>query len=154
VAVCVQRLGFDAVALTAGTLSIGEVARRTGIRTSAIRFYESAGLLASPPRTNGRRCYGPDVLARLALIATAQRMGFTIHEISTLMHGFEPETPASVRWQALVARKLPEIEEQITRAQEMKRLLEEARQCGCLTLDACARLLGGEGLPKPPTGPP
>jgi hypothetical protein len=79
------------------------------------------------------------VLPRLALIAAAQRMGFTIAEIGTLMHGFDPKTPASARWQVLAARKLPEIEALIARAQGMKQLLEEALQCQCLSLDACAR---------------
>src|SRR5690349_11986056 len=82
-----------------GTLSIGEVARRSGLRTSAIRYYEEAGLLPDPPRANGRRQYDAGVLPRLALIAAAQGMGFTIAEIRTLFHGFEPEMPASHRWQ-------------------------------------------------------
>jgi MerR family redox-sensitive transcriptional activator SoxR len=120
-------------------LTISAVAQRAGVRPSAIRYYESVGLLPPPARVSGRRRYNADVLPRLALIATAQRMGFTIAEIGTLMHGFDPNTPASARWQALAARKLPEIETLIARAQGMKQLLEEALHCQCLTLDACAR---------------
>jgi MerR family redox-sensitive transcriptional activator SoxR len=122
-------------------LSISAVARRAGVRPSALRYYESVGLLEAPARVGGRRRYAADVLPRLALIAAAQQMGFTIAEIATLLHGFSPETPASARWRVLAARKLPEVEALIARAQGMKRLLEEALTCGCLTLDACARTL-------------
>src|SRR5579859_3699063 len=125
-------------------LTIGAVARRAGVRPSAIRYYESMGLLPAPRRVSGRRCYGPEVLPRLTLIAAAQRMGFTIAEISTLLQGFSADTPASARWRALAARKLPEVEALMARAQEMKTLLEEALHCGCLTLDACARVLSAE----------
>jgi MerR family redox-sensitive transcriptional activator SoxR len=111
------------------------------MRPSALRYYESVGLLPAPARVSGRRRYDADVLPRLALIAAAQQMGFTIAEIGTLLHGFSPETPASARWRVLAAQKLPEVEALIARAQGMKRLLEEALTCGCLTLDACARSL-------------
>ncbi len=122
-------------------LLIGAVARRAGLRPSAIRYYESMGLLPAPARAGGRRRYDDDVLPRLALIAAAQQMGFTVAEIGTLLHGFSPDTPASARWRVLAAQKLPEVEALIARAEGMKRLLEEALTCGCLTLDACARAL-------------
>ena len=122
-------------------LSIGAVARRAGIRPSALRYYESVGLLPAPARVSGRRRYADDVLPRLALIAAAQQMGFTVAEIGTLLHGFSPDTPASARWRVLATQKVPEVEALIIRAQGMKRLLEDALTCGCLTLDACARTL-------------
>jgi len=68
-------------------LSIGEVARQAGIRASAIRYYEQAGLLPAPRRRGGQRRYEPDVVDRLALIAFAQQAGFTISEIRTLFRG-------------------------------------------------------------------
>lgn len=123
----------------ANDLTISAVARRAGIRPSAIRYYESVGLLPRPGRVSGRRRYGPDVLPQLALIAAAQQMGFTIVEIGTLLHGFDAATPASERWQVLATGKLLEIDALIARAQSMKQLLEQALCCGCLTLDACAR---------------
>lgn len=121
--------------------SIGEVARQAGLRPSALRYYESVGLLPRPARAGGQRRYGPDVLPRLALIAAAQQMGFTVAEIGTLLHGFDPATTAAARWQVLARRKLPEVQALIARAQGMKLLLEEALECDCLTLDACARML-------------
>jgi hypothetical protein len=66
-------------------------------------------------------------------------MGLTVVEIRTLLHGFHPDTSAC--WRVLAAQKLAEEEALITRAQGMKRLLEEALTCDCLTLDACARTL-------------
>jgi MerR family redox-sensitive transcriptional activator SoxR len=120
-------------------LTISAVARRAGLRPSAIRYYESVGLLPIPARVAGRRRYGDDVLPLLALIAIAQQMGFTIAEIKTLLHGFSPQTPVPARWRTLVAQKLPEVEAHIARAQGMKLLLEEAMECDCLTMEACAR---------------
>jgi len=123
----------------ANALTITAVARRTGLRTSAIRYYESVGLLPAADRVSGRRRYGPDILPRLALIAAGRQMGFTIAEIGVLMYGFDPDTPAAERWQALAARKLVEVEALIARAESMKQLLGSALRCQCLTLDACAR---------------
>ena len=65
-------------------LTISMVACHAGVRPSAIRYYESVDLLPLPRRVSGRRRYGPEVLPRLALIAAAQRMGFTIADIRTL----------------------------------------------------------------------
>jgi len=119
-------------------LTISAVARRAGVRPSAIRYYESVGLVAAPLRVHGRRRYGHDVLSRLTLIAAAQQMGFTIAEIKTLLHGFAPETPVAARWHALAERKLPEVEALIARAHAMKRLIEASLRCGCLSLEECA----------------
>ncbi len=66
-------------------LTIGEVARRAGVRPSALRYYEDAGLLSPPARTGGQRRYEEGVLRRLAVIAAARRMGFTVAEIRTLL---------------------------------------------------------------------
>lgn len=122
-------------------LTITAVAKRAGLRPSAIRYYESVGLLPASDRINGRRRYDEDVLQRLAVIGMAQAMGFTIAEIGTLLHGFSTETPAWARWQTLAHDKLPQIEALIRQAQGMKDLLERSLRCDCLTLDECARLL-------------
>ena len=128
-------------------LTIGEVSRRTGLRPSALRFYESEGLLPPPRRVSGRRRYDASALNRLALIRMAQEAGFTIDEIRTLVTGFPDGTPASTRWQALARRKLSEVEAQIARAETMRRLLLQSLRCGCLDLDECAALgwTGDEG---------
>lgn len=124
-------------------LTIGEVARRAGLRASAIRYYESSGVLPAPRRVNGRRRYDASVLGRLAVIHLAQQAGFTVAEIKGLFADFAPETPAMARWQALATRKLAEVDAVMSRAREMRGVLEECLlQCRCLSLDECARLIG------------
>jgi MerR family redox-sensitive transcriptional activator SoxR len=119
------------------SLSIGEVAARAGIRPSAIRYYESIGLLPEPQRVNQQRRYEPEVLTQLAVVRMAQEAGFTVAEIVTLFHGFEPGIAASERWRALAERKIAEIEALIARAETMRRVLGESLRCNCLTLDEC-----------------
>jgi len=118
-------------------LQIGEVARRAGIRPSAVRYYESIGLLSKPKRVNGRRCYDESILQRLAVLQLAQRAGFTMAEIATLFHGFAPDTPPAARWQVLAQQKMAELDALITRAQQMKKFLASGLQCGCLRLEDC-----------------
>ena len=119
-------------------LTIGEVARRAGLRPSAIRYYEEVGLLPAPRRVSGQRRYEPDVLDYLRFVRIAQEAGFTVAEIRTLVHDGEPEAELSGRWRALAERKLAEVDALIARAQAMKVLLAEGLRCGCLTLEDCA----------------
>jgi MerR family transcriptional regulator, redox-sensitive transcriptional activator SoxR len=122
-------------------LTIGEVARRAGVRASAIRYYEEAGLLEEPERVGGKRRYDEEALRRLALIGGAKRAGFTLGEIRTLLHGFPTGTGAAQRWQALASEKLVEVDEAIAQLRQTRGLLEEALRCECASLDECARLL-------------
>ena len=122
-------------------LAIGEVARRAGIRPSALRYYESVGLLPAPRRVSGRRRYDEGTVQMLKIVQLAQQAGFTITEIQTLLHGFAPDTPPAARWQPLAQRKIAEIDAQIERAWQMKRILETGLNCGCLRLEDCAVVL-------------
>ncbi len=124
---------------TAGSLAIGEVARRAGIRTSAIRYYEQAGLIPAPGRVGGRRRFDHAVLESLDLIRLAQRAGFTIQEVRTLLHGFRQATPASERWRKMAHRKITELSDRIAEAKRMRDLLELLTQCDCETLGECVR---------------
>ena len=119
------------------TLAISEVARKVGLKPSALRYYEQAGVLPTPARVNGRRRYEPDVLTRLAIIQLAQQAGFTLAEIRTLFQGFAPGATPSSRWRTLAETKLPKIDEMILRAQAMRSFLKEGLRCDCLTLEAC-----------------
>ena len=123
-------------------LSIGEIARMADVAPSTIRYYERKRLLPVPERVGGRRRYGPDAVELLRVIELSKTAGFTLHEIERLMHGFDPQTPPSTRWRTLAQDKLREVEAMITRAEQMRVLLQRGVECGCLTLDDC-RLLHG-----------
>lgn len=124
-------------------LSIGQVATRAGIRTSSIRYYESVGVLPEPDRVGGQRRYSPEILTRLGFIDVAQQAGFSLEEIRELLDGSSQEQ-ASDRLQALARRKLPDIEELISRAEAMKVWLQAAGNCQCPSLDICV-LFGDAG---------
>ena len=119
------------------SLAISDVARQAGLKPSALRYYEKAGVLPPPARVNGRRRYEPDVLTRLAIIQLAQQAGFTLSEIRTLFEGFAHGATPSARWRSLAKEKLPEIDEMIRRGQAMHSFLEEGLRCDCLTLEDC-----------------
>ena len=127
-------------------LTIGEVARRAGMRTSAVRYYESIGLLPPPRRASGKhRRYDANVLELLAILRMTQQAGFTLAEMHLLVAGFEASTPASERWQQLAQTKLKEVEAIIAHAQQTKRMLERLLQCGCLHLSECLQAYQSEG---------
>jgi MerR family transcriptional regulator, redox-sensitive transcriptional activator SoxR len=131
-------------------LSIGEVARRAGVATSSIRYYESIGLLAEPEREGGQRRYDEAVLGKLAFIGVAQSAGFKLAEIKELIEGVDDGAAMGGRMRLLSARKLDEVEALLERTKAMKGWLEVARQCGCDTPAECALFPApGEGLPDP-----
>jgi MerR family redox-sensitive transcriptional activator SoxR len=117
-------------------LTIGEVAGRAGVATSAIRYYERVGVLAQPERVSGQRRYGSETVDRLVTIAVAQQAGFSLDEIGELLRGSD-EGKASASLQELARRKLPEVEDLIARAEAMREWLSVAAECGCPTLDVC-----------------
>ena len=121
-------------------LLISEVARQMGLRPSAIRYYEEIGILPSPERRSGRRCYDPTVLHRLAIVQRARQTGFSLREIRQLFFGFSDVIPASGRWRQLSQRKLQELDIQISKTKAMRRLLiKMIERCSCTTLDQCGR---------------
>jgi len=120
-----------------GTMTIGELATRTGLAPSAIRYYERRGLLPAPPRGSGWRRYDTDSLSWLAVIELAKRTGFTLDEIAVLLDAARTESarePAQT-WQQLAAAKLTDIDAQLHRLQQMRALLGEALRCSCLTTE-------------------
>lgn len=119
-----------------GTLPIGEIARRSGFRASAIRYYESIGLMPAPERVGGRRRYEESALQRLAVIAAGQHAGLSLDEIRQLCRADE-QGKVSRRLQQLARRKLPEIEALIARALAVRGWLQEAADCTCPSLEEC-----------------
>jgi MerR family transcriptional regulator, redox-sensitive transcriptional activator SoxR len=125
-------------------MTIGEVAQKVGLAASTLRYWESVGILPPPQRVSGQRRYDERVFQRLAIVRVAQEAGFNVAEIRTLLRGFAREVPPSARWRALASAKLEEIEALITRAQAMKRVLNEGLECECLRLEDCAVLANTE----------
>jgi MerR family redox-sensitive transcriptional activator SoxR len=128
--------------MTEATLRIGEIAGKAGVSVSAIRFYERRGLLPEPERLGGQRRYTDAVVQRLGVIEVAKQAGFSLDEVGVLLTSTDQGAPAHEQVRALAARKLPEVDALIERAQAMRDWLSAADGCGCETLDACA-LFGG-----------
>ena len=120
------------------TLTIGQLAQRFGLKTSAIRYYEANGILPEPARQNGQRRYGPDAVRRMEILDIAKRAGFTLDDARVLLQGSAAGTPAFESLRELATRKLPEVEALIARAEAMRDWLQTATDCSCTSLDVCA----------------
>jgi MerR family transcriptional regulator, redox-sensitive transcriptional activator SoxR len=127
-------------------LSIGEVSQISGLRPSALRYYEEAGLIAPVARISGRRHYEASVLSRLRVIACAQDAGFTIAEVRQLLGG-EKESPGG--WRALAERKLRDVDAVIEKAQATRRLLQDSLGCDCVDLEDCATVFSKQPASRP-----
>ncbi len=135
-------------------LTIGEVARRSGVAASALRFYEQRGLIASIRAGSGHRRYPRGVLRRVAFIVFAQRIGLTLDEIAgelaTLPRGGPPTrgdwARISRRWQDTVATRIAEL-------QRLQAGLGECIGCGCLSLDRCQLVNPADRIGKRGAGP-
>jgi MerR family redox-sensitive transcriptional activator SoxR len=120
------------------TLTIGQLAKRFGLNTSAIRYYEANGVLPEPARVSGQRRYGPDAVRRLEVLDVAKRAGFTLDEARVLLQKADAGTPAFEALRELASQKLPEVDALIERAQAMRAWLLTATDCSCTSLDVCA----------------
>jgi MerR family redox-sensitive transcriptional activator SoxR len=118
------------------TIGIGELARRTGVSASAIRHYESLGLL-NVWRSGTWRRYDAEAVEHLEVIRMARDLGFGIDEIRTLLNGFSPDTPPPERWRQLATQKVPQLDTLIQHATAMKRLLETGLSCRCVRIEDC-----------------
>ncbi|HTC86834.1 MAG TPA: MerR family transcriptional regulator [Bryobacteraceae bacterium] len=125
-------------------MSISELGRKVGLRTSAIRYYEQIGILEPARRVSGQRRYDETVLYRLAVIRRAQEVGFTLDEIRQLFFGFSQSTPISHRWKKIAERKMVELDARLEQIQSMRKLLKKLETCcECETVERCgAGILG------------
>ncbi|NQY40118.1 MAG: redox-sensitive transcriptional activator SoxR [Henriciella sp.] len=120
-------------------LSIGDLAARTGLSVSAIRFYEGKGLI-TPDRNEGnqRRFEGSDI-RRLSFILIAQQMGLTIEQIKTVMTSLpEGRTPTKADWSKISRTFRKTLDERIAMMERMRDRLDGCIGCGCLSLKACS----------------
>jgi MerR family transcriptional regulator, redox-sensitive transcriptional activator SoxR len=122
-------------------MKIGELAARSGLNASAIRYYEKLGLLAPPGRLNGQRRYPTAVIDRVLLIRFATEMGFTLTEIRLLLAGLRDNTSPSPRWKKFAGRKIAEMQQTIDRATRLQKVLSELLRCRCTSLHECVSCL-------------
>jgi MerR family redox-sensitive transcriptional activator SoxR len=123
----------------AAHLTIGQLAERSGVATSALRYYESRGLIASERTTGNQRRYRQAMLRRVAFIRSAQRVGLTLDEVEEALATLpEGRTPTKADWARLSRGWRPRIEEQIERLERLRDKLDGCIGCGCLSLRTCA----------------
>ena len=118
-------------------LTIGEVAREAGVRTSTLRYYDDEGLVAPSTRVGGRRRYGPVAVEQLATIRFCRALGFSLDEIRVILAA--PRGKAQkARWRGLVDAKIAELESVVARAGAMAEVLRASRDCDCIDVSECA----------------
>jgi MerR family redox-sensitive transcriptional activator SoxR len=119
-------------------LPISEVARRSGVAASALRFYEERGLITSVRSNSGRRHFPREVLRRIAFIIFAQRVGLTLEEIAAELARLPPDrTPSGRDWARLSSSWTARVEARIAELERLRAGLGECIGCGCLSLDRC-----------------
>ena len=129
------------------SLTIGQLAERSGVATSAIRFYESKGLIASERTTGNQRRYAKSTLRRVAFVRTAQRVGLSLEEIGEALSTLPGNrTPTKADWHRLSKTWRPRLDEQIRRIELLRERLDGCIGCGCLSLRSCALINPGDAL--------
>ena len=138
----------------ADLLTIGEVARRSGVAASALRFYEDRGLITSERAGSGHRRYPRAVLRRIAFIVFAQRVGLGLGEIAQELAKLPSDTtPTGRDWARLSSLWRARIEERIEELQRLRSSLTECIGCGCLSLDRCRFANPGDRAARRGAGP-
>ncbi|MBU0748286.1 MAG: redox-sensitive transcriptional activator SoxR [Gammaproteobacteria bacterium] len=145
--------GDGAIDLTAD-LSVGEVARRSGLAVSALHFYESRGLLASVRNAGNQRRYPRSVLRRVAVIKVAQRMGVPLAAIAQALQALPSgRTPTVADWRRLSQRWREDLDERIRTLTALRDQLDGCIGCGCLSLKVCPLRNAQDTLAQQGPGP-
>lgn len=120
-------------------LTIGQTAARSGVRTSALRYYESIGLIASERTAGDQRRYARETLRRIAVIRAAQLLGLTLREIRVALNELpQGRTPDRNDWQRLSRTWRGSLDQRIANLQALRDRLSGCIGCGCLSLESCA----------------
>jgi len=135
-------------------LTVGEVARRSGVAVSALHFYEAKGLIRSARNAGGQRRYARDVLRRVAVIKVAQRIGIPLAGIAAALASLPQErTPTKADWARLSRLWRGELDERIAQLTRLRDQLDDCIGCGCLSMDACRLRNPGDALAEQGSGP-
>jgi MerR family redox-sensitive transcriptional activator SoxR len=123
----------------AQSLTVAEVATRSGFAASALRFYEREGLIAATRTSGNQRRYERNVLRRLAFIRAARNVGLTLEEVRAELAQLPAErTPTTADWHRISRNWRVRLNEKITAIEALRDRLDSCIGCGCLSLKACA----------------
>ena len=135
-------------------LAIGQVAERSGVAVSAIRFYEEKGLLASTRTDGGQRRFHRDVLRRLGFIQAAQQVGLSLEEIGAALATLpEHSAPDGHEWAELSSQWRPMLDRRIELLTKLRDQLDACIGCGCLSLEKCKLRNPGDRIAAEGPGP-
>jgi len=135
-------------------LPIGEIARRCGVATSALRFYEDRGLIHSQRTSSGHRRYGRSVIRRISFILFAQKIGLSLEEIGAALAKLPTHrVPTGRDWSRLSSPWMERIEERIEELEGLKKGLGQCIGCGCLSLARCKLANPGDRAGRRGPGP-
>ena len=119
-------------------LTVGEVARRSGVAVSALHFYETKGLIRSHRTGGNQRRYDRDVLRRVAVIKVAQEVGISLADISAQLASLpEGRTPDRDDWSKLSSGWRDDLDRRIEQLQKLRDGLSDCIGCGCMSIDRC-----------------
>ncbi|WP_422507703.1 redox-sensitive transcriptional activator SoxR [Stenotrophomonas sp. GZD-301] len=140
--------------MIAQELSVGEVARRSGVAVSALHFYERKGLIRSLRTAGNQRRFARDVLRRLAVIRVAQRVGMPLEAVATAFAALpENKTPTKAEWARMSALWRSELDQRIEQLLLLRDQLTDCIGCGCLSLKRCRLTNPGDALGEQGDGP-
>lgn len=119
-------------------LTIGELARRAGVATSALRYYEQLGLISSERTVGGQRRYSRATLRRVAFVRAAQQVGLSLDEARAALSRLpEGRTPNKADWNRVSGTWISRIDERIAELERLRERLNSCVGCGCLSLRTC-----------------
>lgn len=135
-------------------LTIGALSDRTGVATSALRFYEAEGLIHSVRNDAGHRRFHREVLRRVAFIRVAQEVGLSLEEVRTALASLpESRTPTQQDWERLASSWRPRLDAQIAMLERLRDRLVGCIGCGCLSMKACKLINPGDQVGERGPGP-
>lgn len=135
-------------------LTIGQIALRSGLATSALRFYETRGLIKSVRTEGNQRRYHQSTLRRIAVVRVAQSLGLTLEEIAGALASLpDGRIPTKRDWEVLSTRWRAQLDERIERLQTMRDKLTGCIGCGCLSLQRCSLYNPGDRAAAFGSGP-
>ncbi|BAW24017.1 redox-sensitive transcriptional activator SoxR [Pseudomonas putida] len=128
----------ESIAKLPRLLSVGEVARRSGVAVSTLHFYESKGLISSLRTGGNQRRYTPGVLRYIGIIKVAQRAGIPLDEVKQALGDYDPMLRVGAeQWREVASRWRNDLNERIQKLQRLRDAMDSCIGCGCLSLEDC-----------------